>query len=363
MRKVTRGTDRLGGARGPFRAGLFGLAATLAIGLAPRVHGLGSESAAVCDGRFHHEVNGPNGHARVWIETGRFHMGDAHGYVEEGPVVERAVDGFWMDSFAVTNGQFAAFVEATGYVTVAERKGLDFDAAQSVGDAGAAVFRRRGDSPTSQRQPGYWTFVPGASWRHPDGPGSTIEGAEHFPVVQVAFEDAAAYATWVGAELPSEVQWEYAARGGLASARYAWGDEFQPEGRFMANTWQGEFPFIDEGLDGFPGLAPVGCFAANGFGLYDMIGNVWEWTTTAFHPKHRPEHGAGAPEQATQTVTDPTAEFRVIKGGSHLCAANACRRYRPGARQPAEADLGTNHIGFRTIVTGARDLPPVASDR
>lgn len=265
----------------------------------------------------------------TWIAGGRFRMGSAGHDRDEAPVRSVEVQGFWIDKFEVTNAQFSAFVKATGYETVAER---DASGSSSGATPGGAVFTlpRRGSV-------GQWVFMAGANWRHPDGPASSIAGKESEPVVQIALEDALAYAAWAGKELPSEIQWEYAARGGLDAKTYAWGDEFVTAEGWKANTWQGAFPFENSAADGFAGRSPVGCFAPNGYGVYDMIGNVWEWT--------RDPYGAGAAAAAAMDV-----HRAVIKGGSFLCAPNYCQRYRPAARHPQEADLGTNHLGFRTVI-------------
>ena len=260
----------------------------------------------------------PDTSGMVLIQGGTFQMGAGGIYPEEGPVHDQQVESFWIDATEVTNAQFAEFVEATGYVTVAEA-GIE-----GVAPPGAAVFQ----VPETNAE-GRWTYAEAANWRQPEGSGSTIVGRENYPVVQIAYKDALAYAEWKGRALPTEVQWEYAARGGLDGATYAWGEEREPGGVFLANNWQGFFPFHDEGADGFVGRAPVGCYPPNGYGLYDMIGNVWEWTADPYAPAD--------------------ASVGLMKGGSYLCAPNYCRRYRPAARHPQEIDLGTDHIGFRTV--------------
>lgn len=277
--------------------------------------------------------SGPIG-ATVDIPAGSFSMGADNFYPEEGPVHQQNVDAFNIDAHEVTNAQFAAFIEATGYVTSAER-------ATELGfpENGSAVFANA-----------HWQFVPGADWRHPLGPKSSIEGRDRFPVVHVSQQDSEAYAAWRGRQLPSEVQNEYAARGGLDGADYSWGDTLAPDGQQQANTWQGIFPVADIGDDGYQGVAPVGCYKANGYGVYDLIGNVWELTSDSYYPRHgadddpiRLEHPNGLdPRQ-------PDVPVAVIKGGSYLCADNFCRRYRPAARHAQDAMLGTNHIGFRTV--------------
>ena len=248
----------------------------------------------------------------VWIPGGTFEMGDDI-YPEEGPRRIVAVDGFWMDRTEVTNAEFASFVRATNYVTLAERPGK----------TGAAVFVMPSGNADLGTAASWWRYVEGANWKHPGGPDTSINNRDQFPVTALAYEDIAAYAKWKGSSLPSEAQWEWAARAGAKRAP----DHEQPKD---ANTWQGVFPLINTAEDGFAGIAPVGCFKPNGYGLHDMIGNVWEWTTDEF---------AGHAPKA-----------RVIKGGSYLCAPNYCMRYRAAARQPQEEDLGTSHVGFRTIL-------------
>jgi formylglycine-generating enzyme required for sulfatase activity len=303
----------------------------------------------------------------VWVPGGTFQMGSNDFYPEERPVHPVAVDGFWMDEHAVTNAEFRRFVQATGYRTLAERppnpaEYPDADPALLV--PGALVFRRPPQR-VSLHHPGayqaWWAYVPGACWRHPAGPGSTLAGRERHPVVQVAYADAAAYAQWAGKVLPTEAEWERAARGGLDGAVFVWGDEFAPRGRMLANTWQGEFPWQNLKTDGYEGTSPVGAFPPNRYGLYDMAGNVWEWTTDFYTP-HHPDAAAEAccsprnprVESAAQSYAAGQAGAqiprRVLKGGSHLCAPNYCLRYRPAARQGESIDTATSHIGFRCIV-------------
>ncbi|WP_066531168.1 formylglycine-generating enzyme family protein [Erythrobacter sp. CCH5-A1] len=272
--------------------------------------------------------------AMVWIPGGSFTMGEDPNYPEEGPPRAVKVEGFWMDAHEVTNAQFAAFVAATGYVTLAERTPPALPGAPpEMMRPGSAVFR----VPTPENR-AWWRWAVGAQWRRPTGEGSAITGQERHPVVQIAYEDAAAYAKWAGKQLPDEAQWEYAARAGARALP----EPVDGEGDPQANYYQGVFPAKDLGEDGFTGRAPVGCFAANAFGLHDMIGNVWEWTSTA-----------GERADAAEPVG-------VIKGGSFLCAANYCARYRPAARQFQERGLGTDHIGFRLIDT--RRPPPSSED-
>jgi formylglycine-generating enzyme required for sulfatase activity len=259
----------------------------------------------------------------VDVPAGRFTMGSEEGYPEEGPAREVEVGAFEIDRHEVTNAQFAAFVAATGYVTRAERV---LDPAEhpnlppAMLEPGSAVFEPGPDDI-------WWTFVPGASWRAPWGPGSSIDGLDEHPVVHVAYEDALAYAAWTGRRLPTEAEWERAARG-LDEAVLDWGREIGPDGAWRANVWQGVFPVINTGDDGFMKTAPAACFEPDGLGIYDMIGNAWEWTADTFEG----EEGVS-----------------VIKGGSFLCSSDYCARYRPAARQPFERDFSTSHVGFRTV--------------
>jgi formylglycine-generating enzyme len=299
-----------------------------------------------------------------WIPGGTFRMGAEQSYPEEAPVHTVTVSGFWMDEHTVTDAEFAVFVAATGYKTVAERP---LDPAMYPGarpellKPGAAVFFMPAGRVNMNNIRSRWAYVPGASWRHPEGPDSTIERREQEPVVQVAFEDAAAYAAWAGKDLPTEAEWEFAARGGLDGAVFCWGNEFRPGSRYMANTWQGQFPSQDLGADGFIGRAPVGSFPPNGYGLYDMAGNVWEWTIDWYSARYPdepespccvPRNPRGGAEALSYDPAQPEIRIsrKVIKGGSYLCAPNYCRRYRPAARHPQMIDTSTCHIGFRCII-------------
>ncbi|WP_273836682.1 formylglycine-generating enzyme family protein [Halococcus sp. PRR34] len=298
-----------------------------------------------------------------WIPGGTVLMGSEEFYPEERPIREASVDGFWMNRTPTTNREFTAFVNDTGYTTVAERDpnpenypGADPDALV----AGSAVFRQPG-GPVNRRDPSqWWEHVPGADWRHPLGPDSDIEDRMDHPVVHVAYEDAEAFAEWAGKTLPTEAQWERAARGRLEGTRFVWGDEHVPDGQLMANTWQGEFPHENKALDGYERTSPVGSFPANEFGLYDMAGNVWDWTQdwySADPPTSEPEASCCTPadlrtvtEEQSVDPRDPSEIPRkVLKGGSHLCAPNYCFRYRPAARYPEPIDTSTSHVGFRCV--------------
>jgi formylglycine-generating enzyme len=288
----------------------------------------------------------------VWVPGGSFRMGSESFYPEEAPVREVSVEGFWMDQHPVTNAEFRRFVKATGYVTTAEQAPAaedfpDVDPASLV--PGSLVFTGAPGPVDLRDFHNWWAWVPGSSWRHPEGPGSTLNGRDRHPVTQVSYDDAAAYATWAGKQLPTEAEWERAARGGLEGAVYSWGDELTPKGRVMANTWQGQFPWQNLLTDGYERTSPVRTFPPNGFGLYDMTGNVWEWTTDWFH-----DHHEGATCCTPGPPEGPGGQLRkVIKGGSHLCAPNYCLRYRPAARQAESVDTSTTHIGFRCIVRSA----------
>ena len=299
----------------------------------------------------------PPSEGMAWIPGGPFRMGSDAFYPEERPAHRVAVDGFWMDVHLVTNADFHRFVEATGYVTVAERTPdpADYpDADPAVLVPGSLVFRRP-PGPVSLRDPrAWWAYVPGACWCHPEGPGSTLDGRAEHPVVHVAYEDAEAFAAWAGKSLPTEAEWERAARGGLDGAVYAWGDDAAPEGRMMANTWQGAFPWQNLAEDGYEGTSPAGVFPPNGYGLYDVTGNVWEWTADFFRPRHPGEAAKACCTPRNPRVASPggPAEAiprRVVKGGSHLCAPSYCLRYRPAARQGEAVDTSTGHIGFRCV--------------
>jgi formylglycine-generating enzyme required for sulfatase activity len=306
----------------------------------------------------------------IFIPGGTFRMGSNKHYPEEVPSHAVAVDGFWIDRTPVTNRQFKEFVRSTGYVTFAEvapdRRSYP-DALPHMIFAGSLVF-------TPPRRPvdlrdfsQWWTLLKGASWRHPYGPKTNIKLLDDHPVVHVTHADAAAYAAWIGKALPTEAEWEFAARGGIEAADYAWGDEFTPAGQHMANTWQGNFPTQNSAEDGYERTSPVMAFPPNGYGLYDMIGNVWEWTSDWYSTKHQadaakaccvPQNPRGGPESGSHDPLRPLRNIprKVIKGGSHLCAPNYCRRYRPAARHPEPIDTSTSHLGFRCVVHPGRAL-------
>jgi len=296
--------------------------------------------------------------SEVHIPGGTFLMGSTKYYVEEGPVHSETVTPFWIDRFDVTNADFAAFVTATHYVTDAEHNPDPADYPEIPKDkllpGGAAFTPPSGAMQATEDPMRWWSFVPGADWRHPDGPDSTIVGHDNDPVVQVSYNDALAYARWKGRELPTETQYEYAARGNLDGKTYAWGDELTPGGKYQANVWQGTFPANNTGADGFTGRAPVGCFPPNAYGLYDMIGNVWKWTASPYTIPRK----NGKSDLQTNTRTPASRLLRVIKGGSFLCAPNYCRRYRPAARQSQETSFSAAHLGFRTVSNRAGSAMP-----
>jgi sulfatase modifying factor 1 len=305
----------------------------------------------------------------VWIPGGEFSMGAAEvpgmnmvgmqATTDSRPIHRVWVDGFWMDTTEVTNAQFAAFVAATGYVTLAERapRAEDFPGAPPENlVAGAVVF-----SPPKHAVPlddhlQWWSYVRRADWRHPEGPDSNLTGRDRYPVVQIAYEDAVAFATWAGKRLPTEAEWEFAARGGLSGKLYAWGDEFTPAGKLMANTFQGHFPDTNTNEDGYEGAGPVAHFPANGYGLFDVAGNVWEWTSDWYRPDYYAQlasvGGIARNPQGPDTPFDPVEpndKKRVHRGGSFLCTDQYCSRYMVGTRGKGEVSTGTNHVGFRLV--------------
>jgi formylglycine-generating enzyme required for sulfatase activity len=303
----------------------------------------------------------------AWIAGGEFSMGSedprsmssgGHEAMNDARPVHRVdVDGFWMDKTDVTNAQFARFVAATGYKTVAERKPTraDFPNAKP-GDLvpGSIVFKAPNHPVDLRDELAWWRYVPGADWRHPTGPGSSIQGRGNFPVVQIAYEDAAAYARWAHARLPTEAEWEFAARGGLAGKTYVWGNDLQSHGHWMANTHQGDFPRQDVALDGHAGIAAVAQYPANGYGLYDMAGNVWQWTSDWY----RADYYASLRDTVAHNPTGPSSSYdpdepgarkRVQRGGSFLCSEQYCTRYMVGTRGKGEVSSASNHVGFRCV--------------
>jgi sulfatase modifying factor 1 len=299
----------------------------------------------------------------AWIPGGQFQMGSADFYPEERPVHQVAVDGFWMDEHPVTVAEFRRYIRATGYQTVAERplNAADYQGADpDLLVPGSLVFRRTPGPVDTRDFRQWWAYVPGACWRQPEGPGSELRRRDQHPVTHIAYEDAQAYAAWAGKAMPTEAEWEFAARGGLDGAVYVWGDEFAPGGEQLANTWQGEFPWQNLLLDGYEGTSPAGAFPPNGYGLYDMAGNVWEWTCDYFRARHQgADAAASCCGPVNPLVSEPGRDLssaiprKVIKGGSHLCAPSYCLRYRPAARQGEAVDTSTGHLGFRCVVRSA----------
>ena len=314
--------------------------------------------------------NAPDG--MVWIPGGEFSMGAAdpmgadnndvgmHATDDSRPIHRVYVGSFWMDKTEVTNEQFAAFVKSTGYVTVAEQtpRAEDFPGAPPENMVpGSVVF-----SPPSHAVPlddhfQWWSYVKGANWRHPQGPDGSINGKEKYPVVHIAYEDAVAYAKWAGKRLPTEAEWEFAARGGLSGKIYPWGDEFRPDGRWMTNSHQGHFPDHDTGGDGFTGTAPVAQFPPNGYGLYDVAGNVWEWVSDWYRPDYYAELAKNGvivrnPQGPASSFdpSEPSEKKRVQRGGSYLCTDQYCSRYMVGTRGKGDVSTGTNHLGFRCVI-------------
>jgi sulfatase modifying factor 1 len=310
----------------------------------------------------------------VWVNGGRFQMGSANFYPEEAPVHTVGVDGFWIDRTPVTNRQFTAFVEDTGYKTVAEEMpdpALYPGADPAMLQPGSLVFRVPAQQEDMRPWGDWWHYVSGAYWRKPDGDSPLVEEQMDHPVVHVCHTDANAFARWAGKSLPSEAEWEFAARGGLDGADYAWGDELEPEGRRMANVWDGAFPIMHAGTGAF-GTAVVGSYPPNGYGIFDMIGNVWEWTDDYWTARHPQEVAKACCVPINPRIVDAEQSFdrnlpairiarKVLKGGSHLCAPTYCRRYRPAARHAEMMDSATTHVGFRciirnTAISGTRSL-------
>ncbi len=290
----------------------------------------------------------------VWIEGGKFQIGSDSHYIEERSAFDVTVDSFCMDTYEVTNAQFAQFVKATNYVTVAERplSAQDFpNLSKDKRIPGSALFVQPPEGQPFQEL-SWWQWVSGVNWHHPTGSKSNIEGKENHPVVHIAFEDALAYAKWAGKSLPTEAQWEFAAKGGLKDAIFTWGNEYSAK---KANTWQGSFPIQNTQEDGYFWTAPVGSYLANGYGLYDMAGNVWEWTVDWYRPGHEDKAHQNNPvvsnKEKSYDPREPNIAKHTIKGGSYLCAPNYCSRYRPAAREAEAPDTGTCHIGFRLVKT------------
>lgn len=310
----------------------------------------------------------------VWIPGGEFYMGSDEGEPNETPVHQVRVKGFWMDETEVTNAQFAEFVEATGYVTQGEKSFSPEDypnAPPEALKAGSLLFKKTDAPVPLDNHTRWWEFIPGADWRHPFGPGSSIEGKEDHPVVCISWDDAQAYAKWAGKRLPTEAEWEFAARGGLENTSYVWGDEFLPEGNHHANLWQGDFPHENTAEDGFATTSPVKSFPPNGYGLYDISGNVWEFVQDWYDPDYyirSPEINPLGPTR--DQVLDPSRRIRagsdarrqlattphkVIRGGSYLCNDCYCKGYRPSARQISDMITSTNHTGFRCAKSPSDD--------
>lgn len=275
----------------------------------------------------------------IWIKPGTFLMGSAEkSFRDAQPCHQVKVDGFWIDKTEVTNEQFASFVKETGYKTVAERtpKAEDFPGAPPENLVPGSLVFTPPKKPVGRNHFNWWRYVPGANWQHPEGPKSNLKGLAKYPVVQIAYEDAEAYAKWAGKRLPTEAEFEYAARGGLEGKKYSWGDELVPQGKWQANIWQGVFPYKNSKEDGFSGTSPVAYFPANGYGLYDMTGNVWEWCSDFY-----------------VDAREPKAIKRVQKGGSFLCTDQYCARYMVGARGKGEVSSGCSNVGFRCVTSEA----------
>ena len=300
----------------------------------------------------------------IRVEGGQFRMGSDNYYPEEAPAHQVIQDGFWIDPMPVTNRQFKRFVRDTGHVTFAELKPDPKDYPGALPEmlfAGSLVFSPPAAAVDTRDFSRWWQFLKAADWRHPYGPGSNIHGLDDHPVVHIAYADALAYAKWAGKDLPTEAEWEYAARGGLDGSEFAWGDDLLLDGKHMANTWQGNFPNENLAEDGFERTSPVGTYPANGYGIYDMIGNVWEWTSDWFTARHQPDpakpccipkNPRGGAIEASLDPNLPRIRIprKVIKGGSHLCAPNYCKRYRPAARHAEAVDTSTSHLGFRCVL-------------
>jgi len=322
-------------------------------------HGIPSRAAAIAEVQVDHNFLGADNAPMVYIKGGTFLMGSEQ-FSDARPVHEVMVDGFWMDEHEVTNAQFARFVAATGYQTIAERplNAKDFpDVPLDVLQPGSAVFTPPQHPVDLHNHLQWWRYVPGANWRHPEGPGSSIVGRENEPVVHIAYQDAVAFAKWAGKRLPTEAEWEFAARGGQSGTRYYWGDELTPGGKWAANVYQGNFPVTNTAEDGFVGPAPVKSFSPNAFGLYDMDGNVWEWCADYYRPDYYERSARNNPAGPTDSFDpmEPRAVKRVQRGGSFLCNAQYCERYIAGSRGKGEISSGSNNLGFRCV---SDDPPP-----
>jgi sulfatase modifying factor 1 len=350
----------------------------LVIALATRLHAADSDSPAAIElspfaATLANPANPPGAapEGMVWIPGGEFSMGGAapseglctmaamNAVNDAQPVHRVYVDGFWMDTNDVTNEKFEKFVKATGYVTVAEIAPTKEQFPSAPPEnlvAGSTVFTPTAEPVALDDYFQWWRYVPGANWRHPTGPDSDLKGRENYPVVQIAYADAVAYAKWAGKRLPTEAEWEFAARGGLSGKTYAWGDEFKTGGKWRANIYEGQFPVKDTGEDGFAGIAPVGQFPPNGYGLFDMAGNVWQWCSDWYRPDyyarlkvtgivlaHNPQ---GPPSSDNPGDVQPQ---RVQRGGSFLCTDQYCTRYMVGTRGKGDVDTGSNHVGFRCV--------------
>ena len=326
---------------------------------------------------------GPAPAGMVWIPAGQFTMGtdDARSFRNERPAHRVRVNGFWIDQHDVTNDEFKKFVKATGYLTTAERK-VDWSELKkelppgtpkpddSLLVPGALVFVGTTNPVNLADISQWWRWTPGASWQHPGGPGTDIKGKGNYPVVQVSWYDAREYAKWAGKRLPTEAEWEYAARGGLENKRYPWGDEFMPNGKYMANIWTGKFPYYNDKADGYAGLAPAGSFPPNGYGLFDMAGNAWQWCADWYRPDAHQESKNADPICSLNPTgparsfdpQDPYAAKRVVKGGSFLCNVDYCESYRPSARRGEAPDTGMSHISFRCVMSGPEQAQASAEE-
>ena len=321
-------------------------------------HGIPSRAAAIAESKNNHTFLGADDAPMVYIKGGTFRMG-AEGLPDASPIHDVTIDGFWMDEHEVTNTQFSRFVAATGYQTVAERPldPKDFpDVPLDALQPGSAVFTPPNQAVGLSNHLQWWRYVVGASWRSPEGAGSSIVGRENEPVVHIAYEDALAFAKWAGKRLPTEAEWEYAARSGQSDTKYYWGNELKPSGRWAANVYQGNFPVKDAGEDGYKGAAPVKSFAPNAVGLYDMDGNVWEWCSDYYRPDYYKDSATKNPTGPSDSYDpmEPNVVKRVQRGGSFLCNEQYCERYIAGSRGKGEVSSGSNNLGFRCV----SDEPP-----